>query len=195
MFLPFSISPFSFVFFCLQSVLNNATQETDNPDLRDRAYVYWRLLSTDPEAAKDIVLAEKPTISDEASGLDPDLLNELIRNIATLASVYQKPPAAFVSHLPAGGTPSSASGSTSTPLVVSEEHPAPSHTNDSSAPVPLPPQSQIVPDMLQDEPPASAPTATAAAAPAPKPAGADLLGDLMGLDAPAPPAAVAAATV
>lgn len=32
-----------------QVVLNNATQETDNPDLRDRAYVYWRLLSTDPE--------------------------------------------------------------------------------------------------------------------------------------------------
>lgn len=30
-------------------MLNNATQETDNPDLRDRAYVYWRLLSTDPE--------------------------------------------------------------------------------------------------------------------------------------------------
>ena len=23
--------------------------ETDNPDLRDRAYIYWRLLSTDPE--------------------------------------------------------------------------------------------------------------------------------------------------
>jgi AP-1 complex subunit beta-1 len=33
----------------VQVVLNNATQETDNPDLRDRAYVYWRLLSTDPE--------------------------------------------------------------------------------------------------------------------------------------------------
>lgn len=32
-----------------QVVLNNATQETDNPDLRDRAYVYWRMLSTDPE--------------------------------------------------------------------------------------------------------------------------------------------------
>lgn len=25
-------------------------QETDNPDLRDRAYIYWRLLSTDPGA-------------------------------------------------------------------------------------------------------------------------------------------------
>lgn len=34
---------------CLQVVLNNATVETDNPDLRDRAYIYWRLLSTDPE--------------------------------------------------------------------------------------------------------------------------------------------------
>jgi len=36
----------------VQKVLNLATQETDNPDLRDRGYVYWRLLSTDPEAAK-----------------------------------------------------------------------------------------------------------------------------------------------
>lgn len=41
---------FCFALFCGdQVVLNNATQETDNPDLRDRAYVYWRLLSTDPE--------------------------------------------------------------------------------------------------------------------------------------------------
>ncbi len=36
----------------VQKVLNLSTQETDNPDLRDRGYVYWRLLSTDPEAAK-----------------------------------------------------------------------------------------------------------------------------------------------
>ncbi|URD75990.1 hypothetical protein MUK42_08753 [Musa troglodytarum] len=35
----------------IQAVLNNATMETDNPDLRDRAYIYWRLLSTDPESA------------------------------------------------------------------------------------------------------------------------------------------------
>ena len=39
----------------IQLVLSNATQETDNPDLRDRAYIYWRLLSTDPEAAKDVI--------------------------------------------------------------------------------------------------------------------------------------------
>ena len=33
-------------------VLKIAAQECDNPDLRDRAYIYWRLLSTDPQAAK-----------------------------------------------------------------------------------------------------------------------------------------------
>ncbi len=33
----------------ISAVLSCATSETDNPDLRDRAYIYWRLLSTDPE--------------------------------------------------------------------------------------------------------------------------------------------------
>ena len=36
----------------IQRVLQAATKNCDNPDIRDRAYVYWRLLSTDPEAAK-----------------------------------------------------------------------------------------------------------------------------------------------
>ncbi|KAK4795703.1 hypothetical protein SAY86_028029 [Trapa natans] len=83
----------------IQVVLNNATMETDNPDLRDRAYIYWRLLSTDPEAAKDVVLAEKPVISDDSNQLDPSLLDELLSNIATLSSVYHKPPDAFVTRV------------------------------------------------------------------------------------------------
>jgi vesicle coat complex subunit len=36
----------------VQKVLQAATAENDNPDIRDRAYVYWRLLSSDPEIAK-----------------------------------------------------------------------------------------------------------------------------------------------
>ena len=71
-------------------------QETDNPDLRDRGYIYWRLLSTDPKAAKEVVLAEKPLISEETDLLEPTLLDELICHIGTLASVYHKPPNAFV---------------------------------------------------------------------------------------------------
>jgi len=83
----------------VQKVLNLATQETDNPDLRDRGYVYWRLLSTDPEAAKSVVLGEKPLISDSTTKLDESLLEELIANISTLASVYHKPPESFVTKL------------------------------------------------------------------------------------------------
>jgi hypothetical protein len=53
-------------------------------------------LSTDAAAAKDVVLAEKPLISEETDLLEPTLLDELICHISSLASVYHKPPNAFV---------------------------------------------------------------------------------------------------
>ena len=74
----------------------------DNPDLRDRGFIYWRLLSTDPEAAKMVVLGDKPVIEDDTFRLDPSLLNALIGQIATLSSVYHKPPDAFVVRRAAG---------------------------------------------------------------------------------------------
>eukprot|EP00800_Vazella_pourtalesii_P017913 TRINITY_DN564_c0_g5_i1.p1 TRINITY_DN564_c0_g5~~TRINITY_DN564_c0_g5_i1.p1 ORF type:complete len:971 (+),score=248.37 TRINITY_DN564_c0_g5_i1:34-2913(+) len=80
----------------VQKVLNLATQESDNPDLRDRGYIYWRLLSSDPVAAKNVVLAEKPLISEETDLLEPAMLRELLSQIATLASVYHKPPNSFI---------------------------------------------------------------------------------------------------
>ena len=42
------------------------------------------------------MLAEKPLISEETDLLEPTLLDELICNISTLASVYHKPPSSFV---------------------------------------------------------------------------------------------------
>jgi AP-1 complex subunit beta-1 len=80
----------------VQRVLNLATEESDNPDLRDRGYIYWRLLSTDPEAARAVVLSEKPEIGDDTVTMEPALLDELIGQIATLASIYHKPPEAFI---------------------------------------------------------------------------------------------------
>ena len=32
----------------IQRILKLSTEEADNPDLRDRAYIYWRMLSTSP---------------------------------------------------------------------------------------------------------------------------------------------------
>jgi len=80
----------------VQRVLDMATEESDNPDLRDRGFIYWRLLSTDPEAAKMVVLGDKPVIEDDTFKLEPNLLNTLIGQIATLSSIYHKPPEAFV---------------------------------------------------------------------------------------------------
>ncbi|KAJ5377596.1 AP-1 complex subunit beta-1 [Penicillium cataractarum] len=77
----------------VQRVLQAATAENDNPDVRDRAYIYWRLLSntSDQNATKNIVLSEKPP-----SSLPPTLLEQLLQELSTLSSVYHKPPEQFV---------------------------------------------------------------------------------------------------
>ncbi|EPE05137.1 ap-1 adaptor complex subunit beta-1 [Ophiostoma piceae UAMH 11346] len=80
----------------VQRVLQMATAENDNPDIRDRAYVYWRLLSGDLEVAKSIVLSQKPAITTTMTTLPPALLEQLLAELSTLASVYHKPPESFV---------------------------------------------------------------------------------------------------
>jgi len=83
----------------VMEVLKMATTECENPDLRDRAYIYWRLLSTDMNIAKNIIFAQKPPISDTSYTLDSTLLDRLVENIGTLASVYGKTPEQFVKKL------------------------------------------------------------------------------------------------
>ncbi|KAF2808077.1 Adaptor protein complex beta subunit [Mytilinidion resinicola] len=80
----------------VQKVLQAATAENDNPDIRDRAYVYWRLLSSDPQIAKNIVLSDKPPITSTIQSLPAPLLEQLLTELSTLASVYHKPPETFL---------------------------------------------------------------------------------------------------
>ncbi|KAL4797137.1 AP-2 adaptor complex subunit beta [Aspergillus venezuelensis] len=72
-------------------VLKWCTEETDDPDLRDRGYMYWRLLSSDPTTARQVVMGQKPPISAESEKLDSRTLEELCLNVGTLATVYLKP--------------------------------------------------------------------------------------------------------
>ncbi|CRG93048.1 AP-1 complex subunit beta, putative [Plasmodium gallinaceum] len=81
----------------ITKVLKLSTEESDNPDLRDRAYIYWRLLSKNIDVAKKVVLAEKPPIQDENKITDTKVLNKLIKNISMLSSVYHKLPETFIS--------------------------------------------------------------------------------------------------
>lgn len=80
----------------VRRVLDLSTERSDNPDLRDRGYVYWRLLSTDPAAAKKIVIAQKPVISDDTDKIPEDQLDVLLKHVATLSSIYHKPPETFI---------------------------------------------------------------------------------------------------
>lgn len=160
----------------VQKVLSMATQESDNPDLRDRGYIYWRLLSTDPAAAKTVVLAEKPHISEETDLLEPALLDELICHIASLSSVYHKPPGTFTERkvparavsLPAKAevTPGSSTADQSQPTPAAAGAPVAV-----GAPVPGVPAATVIPT----------PSA---------PGNDNLIGDLLSLDSrPAPQAA------
>lgn len=77
-------------------VLKWATEEVENPDLRDRGFMYWRLLSTDPEAAREVVLGGKPAISTETDRMDRQLLDQLLLHGASLASIFHRQPQTFI---------------------------------------------------------------------------------------------------
>lgn len=119
-----------------------------------------------PQAAKDVVLAEKPVITDDSNNLEPTLLDELLVNIATLSSVYHKPPDAFVTR-----------AHSSAQKTEDDDYPEGSETgySESSANAANGPGS----------PPTSSytiPSSVAPASPPPPASVPDLLGDLMGMD-------------
>lgn len=188
----------------VQQVLSLATQDSDNPDLRDRGYIYWRLLSTDPVAAKEVVLAEKPLISEETDLLEPTLLDELICNISTLASVYHKPPSSFVEGRTAARRFTLPPRAEPTPGAETEEAaPAPQPVAAPAAPPAAAPPSaapstdSLLGDLLMDigpSQPVSAPSMAPTQQGAPGGGVMDLLGeDFSGLQlgggpSPAPPA-------
>ena len=71
-------------------LFKTASENADNPDLRDRAFIYWRLLNlNDLEIAKEIILGEKPQIQeDENVGpVRPDLATLLISQIGLVTSI------------------------------------------------------------------------------------------------------------
>lgn len=127
------------------------------------------------EAAKDVVLAEKPTISGAHDGTEPALLNELLGELGSLASVYHKPASSFVSKmrlavhraddLAAAAARGSHSGDseTLTSAVVAESPLA--GLGASAALTPTPPVPDLLGDLLDLDVPAPAPAAAAAAAP------------------------------
>jgi AP-2 complex subunit beta-1 len=76
----------------VHKVLKWATEEVDNPDLRDRGFMYWRMLAINPSVAGEIVLAEKPAITTDSDRMDRGALDQLLLHTGTLSSIYHKNP-------------------------------------------------------------------------------------------------------
>lgn len=76
----------------VHKVLKWATEEVDNPDLRDRGFMYWRMLAINPTVAGQVVLAEKPPITTDADRMDRGALDQLLLHTGTLGSIYHKNP-------------------------------------------------------------------------------------------------------
>jgi AP-2 complex subunit beta-1 len=76
----------------LPKVLKWATEEVDNPDLRDRGFMYWRLLSTDAAAAKGIVMGDRPPVNTDTDRMELGALDQLLLHTGTLGSIYHKTP-------------------------------------------------------------------------------------------------------
>ncbi|KAL0946946.1 hypothetical protein HGRIS_013105 [Hohenbuehelia grisea] len=80
----------------VHKVLKWATEEVDNPDLRDRGFMYWRMLALNPAVAGEIVLAEKPPITTDSDRMDRGALDQLLLHTGTLGSIYHKNPETFI---------------------------------------------------------------------------------------------------
>lgn len=82
---------------CLQTVLEKSTKECENADVRDKAFIYWRLLSSSSgDAQKNIINARLPPIKTIISSFNPVVLKALVDEMATLSSVYHKPASTFI---------------------------------------------------------------------------------------------------
>lgn len=82
----------------LRKVIKTATQQVESPDIRDRAFQYYWLVSEAPQQASAIVLPEgdPPRLQVELFSMNPELVEKLVPQIGTLAVLYNKLPRDFV---------------------------------------------------------------------------------------------------
>jgi vesicle coat complex subunit len=69
----------------LQFVLRDSTKDGNVPDLRNRALLYWRLLSGDQLTTKNIVCFGRQMVLDSDMRFYHDLLDEMIKNLGSVA--------------------------------------------------------------------------------------------------------------
>jgi hypothetical protein len=80
----------------LQFVLNEGTKGVNVPDVKNRALIYWRILSAGAQFAKDVVVFGKQTVMHSGVQFGESVLDELLNNMGSVAGVLHTVPADFV---------------------------------------------------------------------------------------------------
>lgn len=70
----------------LQELLQRISDKSTSPDLRDRGYIYWRLLYQSPEKASEVIFEEIPAINIDEDEEDEELIQHLITKGGTISS-------------------------------------------------------------------------------------------------------------
>ena len=76
----------------VSDLLTVATENVSNPDVRDRAFIYWRMLSTDPEKTKGVVFGYRPQAKDTDKLVDPTFLGEIMKSMGFASSLFERKP-------------------------------------------------------------------------------------------------------
>lgn len=76
----------------ISDLLTVATENVSNPDVRDRAFIYWRMLSTDPEKTKTVVFGYRPQAKDNDKLVDQAFLSEMMKSMGYVSSLFEKKP-------------------------------------------------------------------------------------------------------
>ncbi len=72
----------------ISDLLTVATENVSNPDVRDRAFIYWRMLSTDPSKTKNVVFGYRPQAKDSDKLVDKNFLNDMMKSLGYASSLF-----------------------------------------------------------------------------------------------------------
>ena len=74
----------------ISDLLTVATENVSNPDVRDRAFIYWRMLSTDPGKTKNVVFGYRPQAKDNDKLIDKNFLSDMMKSLGYASSLFEK---------------------------------------------------------------------------------------------------------
>lgn len=89
------LQPSSWASAYLQKVLTICTEKLDNPDIRDRAFLYWRLVSSGDSAILAVVKAQITPIELTIPKLPEEKVTALLAELGTLSLIYHEPAVTF----------------------------------------------------------------------------------------------------